>query len=89
MAFQSTPAVLAEISRLLVQAEKAPDAGERAAAVKQLWSLYCELELHLWDAEKDTRDGISRRVESVVYRSTLSMLGMELALMGHERPASA
>jgi hypothetical protein len=86
MAFESVPAVLAEISRLLVQVEKTQDAGQRAAAVKELWTIYAKIKNDLLVIEKDIRAGHNRRVEAVAYRAALSTLALELALMGEEEP---
>jgi hypothetical protein len=89
MAFESVPPVLADISRLLVQVEKTQDPAERAAAVKQLWDIYAKIKHELLEIEKDIRAGENRRVEAVAFRSALSTLALELALMGEEEPGPA
>jgi hypothetical protein len=85
---ESLSPVLAQISRLLVQAEKTSDAASRAAAVRQLWVIHAKLESDLQEAERDIRAGINRRVEAIAYRATLATLGTELALMGEHKPPS-
>src|SRR5947207_3080164 len=86
MAFEGLPAVLSKISKLLIKAEKAREAKERAAAIKQLWEIHAKLKAEVTQAEKDTRAGQNRRVEAVAYRATLSTLELELSLLGEEKP---
>ena len=89
MAFESVPAVIREISRLLIQAEKATDTVERGAAIRQLWKIHSQLRSEVMQVERDIRDGQNRRVEAVVFRAALATLSVELALMGEEEPGLA
>jgi len=74
-----SPAVFAEISRLLALAEKSPT--DRPAAVQRLWEIYAKLERDLAVAERDNRVRINRRLEACVYKA----LGAELERMGEKR----
>ena len=73
--------MLGNVARLLSQVERSTGPGQREAAVRELWALYSTLEADLLDAET-----YGRRLETTAYRSALKTLGIELGLLGLERP---
>ena len=73
-------AVLAEISRLLTQAEHSQMPPERATAMGRLRGIRAVLEANLRDAEASIRAGVNRRVEGAALRPALAALASELAI---------
>src|SRR5262245_27730971 len=73
LAFESVHAVIREISRLLIKAERSRDV-ERATAINQLWEINSKLKAELLEVERDIQAGQNRRVEAVVFRAALATL---------------
>ncbi len=56
--------------------------------MERLWVVYSTLEGDLPDAEHAVATGEDRRFDVAAYRVALKTLGIELALLDLERPAS-
>jgi hypothetical protein len=77
--------VLRTVSGLLVQAERAPASGERAAALNKLTTIHAELMLRLTEAETGTTPDMRRTVEIASLRAAVSTLKRELDIIGEAK----
>ncbi len=78
---ESISALFGDLARLLTQAEHAPQAAERADAMKQLKAIHAELDAKLKEAEAGLHGGSRSKVEVAALRAAATTLASELWLI--------